>query len=131
MVVVAGHNVQWFEYSIANGTKLVAVTIGDKPLDRGAQYKVVTLNFLAGGGDNFWEPRKGYAALDLQDQVLTTYVQSQSPIDIKLEQRIRVVSGTASSSGGSGGTSAAIASRPSLGGMTVAAVVAGAISVFF
>lgn len=99
----------------ANGTKLVNVTIGDAPLDRDAEYQVVTLDFLAGGGDNFWEPVTEFAALDTQDEVLTRYIQSQTPIDVELEGRISVVSGTAEDAasgnatddaeGGSGGDS--------------------------
>jgi 5'-nucleotidase len=90
----------------ANGTKLVAVTIGDQPLDRTATYNMVTLDFLAGGGDNFWEPREEYAALDLQDVVLTNYVVSESPINIELAGRIRAINGSASNSttGGGNGT---------------------------
>merc|ERR1711939_1006388 len=80
----------------ANGSKLVAVTIGEEPLDRGATYNMVTLDFLAGGGDNFWEPVEEFAALDLQDVVLTNYIQSESPIDVQLGDRIRQVNGSAS-----------------------------------
>jgi 5'-nucleotidase len=67
---------------------------------------MVTLDFLAGGGDNFWEPREEYAALDLQDVVLTNYVVSESPINIELAGRIRAVNGSASNStiGGGNGT---------------------------
>jgi 5'-nucleotidase len=68
---------------------------------------VVTLDFLAGGGDNFWEPKTDFAVLDLQDVILTNYVQSESPINIALEGRIRQVNGTAtnttSGAGGEGG----------------------------
>jgi len=90
----------------ANGSKLVAVTIGDAPLDRGTTYNKVTLDFLAGGGDNFWEARDEYAALDLQDVVLTNYIQSESPINVQLGNRIRRVNGTASNTtAGAGGGS--------------------------
>jgi 2',3'-cyclic-nucleotide 2'-phosphodiesterase (5'-nucleotidase family) len=81
------------EYNPANGnnTKLVAVTIGGKPLDNSTTYEVVTLDFIAGGGDNFFTPTTEFVSLDTQDQVLTQYVQSQSPVNIKLDGRIAKV----------------------------------------
>ncbi|CAI6331949.1 unnamed protein product [Periconia digitata] len=79
----------------ANGTKLVSVTIGDAPLDQSAEYEFVTLDFLAGGGDNFFTPTKDFAILDTQDQVLTQYIQEQTPVDIALDGRIKIVDGTA------------------------------------
>jgi 5'-nucleotidase len=121
----------------ANLSKLVNVIIRGEPLDRGASYTVVTLDFLAGGGDNFWEPRTDFAVLDLQDVILTNYVQSESPINIALEGRIRQVNGTATNgtsgvggngSAGAGGESstpnAASASQPLLSGVIAAGVLA-------
>ena len=108
----------------ANGSKLVAVTIGEEPLDRSATYNMVTLDFLAGGGDNFWEPVEEFAALDLQDVVLTNYIQSESPIDVQLGDRIRQVNGSASNTtsptGGSGnGTEGEEqASEPNIGAVS-------------
>lgn len=80
----------------ANGSKLVSVTVGDEPLDRSAEYDIVTLDFLAGGGDNFFVPVPETAALDTQDQVLTQYIQQKSPVDVRLDGRIAVVDGQAS-----------------------------------
>ena len=37
-----------------NGSRLVSVTIGGEPLDRETDYNIVTLDFIAGGGDNFF-----------------------------------------------------------------------------
>lgn len=79
----------------ANGTKLVNVSIAEQPLDRVSDYQVVTLDFLAGGGDNFWEPITDFVTLDTQDEVLTRYIQSQSPVDIELDGRISIVNATA------------------------------------
>lgn len=91
----------------ANGTKLVDVTIGDAALERNATYDIVTLDFLAGGGDNFFEPFDEVITLDTQDEVLTRYIQTQSPVDIALDGRISTVNGTAANgtSGGGNGTS--------------------------
>lgn len=79
----------------SNGTKLVAVTIGDSPLDTSKEYEFVTLDFLATGGDNFFPPTKDFAILDTQDEVLTQYILAQTPVDIALDGRISIVNGTA------------------------------------
>lgn len=74
-------------------TKLVAVTIGGKPLDKTAEYRIVTLDFLAGGGDNFFDPPFiNPIVLDTQDQVLVDYIGYKTPVDIKLEGRIKPIS---------------------------------------
>ncbi|KAH7381220.1 Metallo-dependent phosphatase-like protein [Phaeosphaeria sp. MPI-PUGE-AT-0046c] len=75
----------------SNGTRLVSVTIGDKPLSNSTTYQVVTLDFIAGGGDNFFTPVTDFITLDTQDEVLTQYIKSQSPVDIKLDKRIEAV----------------------------------------
>jgi 2',3'-cyclic-nucleotide 2'-phosphodiesterase (5'-nucleotidase family) len=91
----------------ANGTRLVSVTIGDKPLSNDTTYQVVTLDFIAGGGDNFFTPIKDFITLDTQDEVLTNYIQSQTPVKIALDKRIEAVDRQRpSSSGGSNSTSA-------------------------
>ncbi|KAK4640002.1 hypothetical protein QC761_611250 [Podospora bellae-mahoneyi] len=74
-------------------TKLVAITIGGKPLDKTAEYRIVTLDFLAGGGDNFFDPPfTNPIVLDTQDQVLVDYIGYKTPVDIKLEGRIKPIS---------------------------------------
>ncbi|KAJ4371787.1 hypothetical protein N0V86_008341 [Didymella sp. IMI 355093] len=87
-----------------NGSKLVAVTIGDQPLDNSTKYQVVTLDFIAGGGDNFFNPTTDFVSLDTQDEVLTQYIQAQNPINIQLDQRIEVVDGQRNATGGGNGT---------------------------
>ncbi|KAK3312571.1 Metallo-dependent phosphatase-like protein [Apodospora peruviana] len=69
--------------------KLVSITIGDAPIDLTKSYKVVTIDFLAGGGDNFFSPPlTGFAVLDTLDEVLVNYVVAQSPVDIALDGRL-------------------------------------------
>jgi hypothetical protein len=46
-------------------------------------------------GDNIFLRKTDFAILDTQDFVLTQYIQAQSPVDIKLEGRIREVNATA------------------------------------
>ncbi|KAK3370493.1 Metallo-dependent phosphatase-like protein [Podospora didyma] len=76
----------------AVGKKLVSVTIGGKPLDKAAVYKVVTIDFLATGGDNMFDPpQKDYVILDTLDEVLVNYIKVKSPVDIALDGRIKAV----------------------------------------
>ncbi|KAH8597606.1 5'-nucleotidase [Bisporella sp. PMI_857] len=103
-----------------NGSKLVNVTVGGKPLDKAANYSVVTLDFLAGGGDNIFQKKTDFATLDTQDQVLTNYIISQSPVNITLDGRIKAVNGTTTTptetaTGTGAGTPAAATSSPSGG----------------
>jgi 2',3'-cyclic-nucleotide 2'-phosphodiesterase (5'-nucleotidase family) len=81
------------EYNPENGnnTKLIAVTIGGEPLNNETTYQVVTLDFIAGGGDNFFEPTTEFITLDTQDEVLTAYILSQTPVNIELDGRIEEV----------------------------------------
>jgi 5'-nucleotidase len=70
------------------GSRLVSVEVGGEPLDDDRDYRIVTLDFLAGGGDNILEETKDFATLDLQDEVLVQYVQAHSPMSPKLEERV-------------------------------------------
>jgi 5'-nucleotidase len=87
------------EYSTAAGNssssstnKLVAVTVGGKPLDGAAEYKIVTLDFVAGGGDNFFSQAfENLVLLDTLDVVVVNHIGSESPVDIALDGRIKVV----------------------------------------
>ncbi|KAF2222716.1 5'-nucleotidase [Elsinoe ampelina] len=81
------------EYNPNNavGSRLVAVTIGDAPIDLAANYDFVTLDYLAGGGDNFFQISTDFIVLDLQADVLTGYLATESPIDFQLDGRITAV----------------------------------------
>lgn len=97
------------------GNRLVNVTINDEPLDDEADYRVVTLDFLAGGGDNIFVETSDFASLDLQDEVLIQYIEAHSPLDPELEERVVTTDAQPSeggdeeeedsSDGGSGGDS--------------------------
>lgn len=77
----------------STGNSLVSVTIGDKPLDKTAEYKIVTVDFVAGGGDNmFSTPFEDLVTLDAMDEVLTRHIQATSPVDIALDGRLTQVS---------------------------------------
>lgn len=78
--------------SANNGSKLLSFTIGDRAVTKDSEktFKVVANDFLAGGGDNFWEPRTGFAVLDTLDEVMTAYIQSfgGEEINVQLERRM-------------------------------------------
>ncbi|KAJ5035060.1 uncharacterized protein L3040_008322 [Drepanopeziza brunnea f. sp. 'multigermtubi'] len=71
-----------------NGSRLVSVRIGDADLVRTDAYNVVTIDFLAGGGDNIFQTQSDITVLDTQDEVLDNYIEAQSPISITLTPRI-------------------------------------------
>ncbi|KAI2778006.1 Metallo-dependent phosphatase [Daldinia loculata] len=85
------------EYNPNNaiGERLVRLTIGDKPVDKEAQYTVVTVDFITGGGDNMLEPVQDVVILDTLDEVLVDHIRKTSPIDFQLDDRIATVSGNA------------------------------------
>ena len=95
----------------APGARLVRLTVGGAPVEPARSYTVVTIDFLAGGGDNILEPVANPVVLDTMDEVLVAYVQAQSPIDFELEGRIAVVDGQATGGGG-GGNATASATPP-------------------
>lgn len=72
----------------SNGRKLISLDIGGKPVQLDKEYAIVTLDFLAGGGDNFWERRENFITLDLQDEVFIQYLQEKSPVNITVSGRI-------------------------------------------
>ncbi|KAF4815461.1 5'-nucleotidase [Colletotrichum tropicale] len=118
------------EYNPAgnNGSKLVSVEIGGEALDDAKDYRVVTLDFLAGGGDNIFVATTDFVSLDTQDEVLVQYVEAKSPIDAKIEGRIVQSNGTATSpSSTASGTAAPTATGES--GAAMVSVSMGALAV--
>ena len=75
-----------------SGGRLVSVEIGGEPLDEAKNYAIVTLDFLAGGGDNIFTATKDFVALDTQDEVLVQYIKKTTPVDVSLDGRIEKVS---------------------------------------
>lgn len=101
----------YIEYNEDNdkGERLVNATIGGEALDDDEEYRIVTLDFLAGGGDNIFESTSDFATLDTQDEVLMQYLEAHNPLTSDLEERVVKTDGQASDSndddesGGSGG----------------------------
>lgn len=73
------------------GSRLANVTVNDVPLDLAGTYQVATLDYLAGGGDNFFEATTDYITLDLQADVLLAYLASENPVNTVLDGRISTV----------------------------------------
>lgn len=71
-----------------NGSKLVSVKIDGKDLNDSNEYRIVTLDFLAGGGDNIFPATTDFISLETQDEVLVSYVEAHSPLNNKLEDRV-------------------------------------------
>lgn len=93
-----------------NGSKLVSVTVGGEPIDNSTEYNIVTLDYLAGGGDNFFTPTTDFISLDTQETVLIAYIQQESPVDIELDGRITQVDRQRSEGAGSGSSSSSSSS---------------------
>ncbi|CAH0038040.1 unnamed protein product [Clonostachys rhizophaga] len=93
------------EHNPANevGKRLVKVTIGGEDLHDAREYRLVTLDFLAGGGDNILEKQSGFAVLDLQEDVLNQYIKAHSPMSPKLQERVVKTDGQASNNSNSTG----------------------------
>ncbi|KAI1197594.1 Metallo-dependent phosphatase-like protein [Nemania serpens] len=106
------------EHNPANevGKRLVRLSVQGEPVDPQKTYTVVTIDFVAGGGDNFLAPIEGLVILDTLDEVLVQYIQTHSPVQLELDGRIAVVDGSADDSGSGdtdGGTQTDAAPTPS------------------
>jgi 2',3'-cyclic-nucleotide 2'-phosphodiesterase (5'-nucleotidase family) len=72
------------------GQRVVEVTVGDEPLDPDRTYRVVTIDYLAGGGDGqetFLEgtnPTYG----DAEVWAVAEHIRTHSPVDPMVEGRI-------------------------------------------
>lgn len=78
------------------GKRIVSVEVKNpdgtyQPIDTSKQYRVVTNNFLAQGGDGYTALQKGTNFINLgfvDYEVLREYIVTHSPIDAKVEGRI-------------------------------------------
>ncbi|CBF70526.1 hypothetical protein AN5939.2 [Aspergillus nidulans FGSC A4] len=70
------------------GDRLVNVTIQGEAIDDERDYRVVTLDFLAGGGDSIFVATDDFITLDTQDEVLTQYIVARTPLSPELEERV-------------------------------------------
>ncbi len=75
------------------GSRVVSVTVGDKPLDPGATYKVALNDFMLKGGDGYTALSEGNVLIgprggDLMANDVADYVAAKGTVDAKVEGRI-------------------------------------------
>jgi 2',3'-cyclic-nucleotide 2'-phosphodiesterase (5'-nucleotidase family) len=75
------------------GSRVVSVTVGDKPLDPAATYKVATNDFMLGGGDGYTALSTGKALVGARGGTLMAsdvidYIAAAGKVDAKVEGRI-------------------------------------------
>lgn len=76
--------------------RVTSVTINGQPIDTVKTYKVVTNNFLGAGGGNYKVFQEGINRVDTYIQLrqaMVDYVRKKTPIDIRIEGRIKKVEG--------------------------------------
>ncbi len=79
-----------FDMSRPRGSRVLEVTVGGQPLDLARTYRMVTIDYLAGGGDGYDTFAQGgnpsYG--DNEVWVVAQYIQALSPVDPRVEGRI-------------------------------------------
>jgi 2',3'-cyclic-nucleotide 2'-phosphodiesterase (5'-nucleotidase family) len=80
-----------FDFSRPASRRVLEATIGGQPLDPEKTYRVVTIDFLAGGGDGFKTFLDGtnVAYGDEEVWAVAEYIRAHSPVDPRVEGRIR------------------------------------------
>jgi 2',3'-cyclic-nucleotide 2'-phosphodiesterase (5'-nucleotidase family) len=81
-----------FRFSMSEpvGQRVLEATVGGKPLDPERIYRVVTIDYLASGGDGYDTFLEGIdpAYGDTEVWVVAEYIRTHSPIDPRVEGRI-------------------------------------------
>ena len=81
-----------FTYRFENpaGQRLLSATVGGKPLDDARLYRVVTIDYLYGGGDGHTEFKDATNVIygDIEVDAVAAYMTAHSPLDPKVEGRI-------------------------------------------
>jgi 2',3'-cyclic-nucleotide 2'-phosphodiesterase (5'-nucleotidase family) len=77
----------------AAGSRIVDVTVGGKPLDPAARYKVATNDFMVAGGDGYTALGRGRTLVGKTDgklmaSVIMSHVRAQGAINARTEGRI-------------------------------------------
>lgn len=88
-LVVSGMTYQ-YDWSKPAGSRIVAVTIGGKPLDPKKTYRIQTIDYLATGGDGQTTFTQGkiVAYGDPIVEIVAEYIKKHSPVNPKVEGRI-------------------------------------------
>lgn len=98
------------EYNPDNevGKRLVRLSLGAagklEPVDLDKEYAIVTVDFIAGGGDNILPATKDLVILDTMEEVFIRYLGDNSPVTVTLDGRIAKVTGSATGGAGSNST---------------------------
>jgi 2',3'-cyclic-nucleotide 2'-phosphodiesterase (5'-nucleotidase family) len=79
-----------FRMSRPVGSRIGEVFVGNAPLDPEQVYQVVTIDYLAGGGDGYETFMEGANPTygDSAVWVVAEYIQAQSPVHPRVEGRI-------------------------------------------
>ena len=92
LLQVSGLKVE-FDLSRPAGSKAVSISVGGAPLDPATDYKVVTNDFLAVGGDQvttFKQGRNMAVGSPVRDAVID-YIRTHSPLNFQTQGRISFV----------------------------------------
>lgn len=85
---------------LAEGSRIVSVTVNGEPLDPAAEYRIGTFSFLAQGGDNFTVFTDGTDTRDsglIDRDAWIEYLTANSPVSPDFTQRGVIVQGAPSS----------------------------------
>ncbi|KAL7894028.1 Metallo-dependent phosphatase-like protein [Trichoderma sp. SZMC 28014] len=87
--IQVSHNLQvQYDPSNAPGQMLVDARISGERIDPDKKYIIVTVDFVATGGDNIVPKRDDFVVLDTLDEVLVDYIKARTPLHNALEKRI-------------------------------------------
>lgn len=76
------------------GSRLITLEINGEKVVADQSYTIVTLDFMAGAGDNMLPAGRESTLLDTMDEVWARYVTAKSPIDHDLDGRIATTTET-------------------------------------
>ncbi|PON25105.1 5'-nucleotidase [Trichoderma gamsii] len=87
--IQVSHNLQvQYDPSKDPGNMLVDARISGQRIDPDKKYIIVTVDFVATGGDNIVPKRDDFVVLDTLDEVLVDYIKARTPLKNALEKRI-------------------------------------------
>ncbi|KAF9023510.1 5'-nucleotidase [Hymenopellis radicata] len=87
-----------FTYNPDNavGSRMISLNIANDTVTDATtkEYTIVTWDFVATGGDNFWPAQTGFATLDSQDVAFMQYLEEVGTVNVTLDGRISTTSAT-------------------------------------
>ncbi|RPB02586.1 5'-nucleotidase [Choiromyces venosus 120613-1] len=78
-----------FSYNPGNsvGSRLVSLEFSGRRAEMERVYKIVTLDFLADGGDSYFEKQAGVIKHERIEDAIIRFIKAKSPLNIKIEGR--------------------------------------------